>query len=79
MTIIAILPLVITLPNSIFAYVPSHSQSAKLSENISSFTFEIIAESGDYFIVRVVEIHNAPEIKVGDIYYIGKPQMPGNP
>jgi hypothetical protein len=75
-TIIAIVLSVIAFSNAIFAYVPSHSQSAKLPESIGSFTFEIIGESGDYYIVRVVEVHNAPEVNVGDIYHIGKPQIP---
>jgi hypothetical protein len=48
----------------------------KLSENIRSFTFKIVYESGDYFVVRVVEASNAPEVKIGDTYHIGKPQMP---
>lgn len=73
------LVLTIILPSAIFVHLPSYSQtskSTKLSENTSSFTFEIVAELDDYFIVRVIEVQNAPEIKVGDIYYIGKPQMP---
>jgi hypothetical protein len=75
-TIIGFALLLIALPNSILAYAPSHSQRTKLSENIRSFTFEVVYESGDYFVVRVVEASNAPETKIGDVYYIGKPQMP---
>jgi len=48
----------------------------ELSENIRSFTFEVVQESGDYLVVRVVEASNAPEVKIGDIYHIGKPQVP---
>lgn len=75
-TIVSFALLLIALPNSILAYAPSHGHRMKLSENIGSFTFEVVYESGDYFAVRVVEVFNAPEVKIGDIYHIGKPQMP---
>ena len=74
--IIAVALLVIALPNSLFDYVPPHSQNVKAVEDMSSFTFEIIGESGDYFVVRVVEVHNDPGVKVGDIWHISKPQIP---
>jgi hypothetical protein len=74
--IIGMALLAIALPNSLFDYVPSHGGNVKTLEDLSSFTFEIIGESGDYYIVRVVEVHNLPNVRIGDIWHVSKPQIP---
>jgi len=38
------------------------------------FEFQVIGESGNYFIIEVVRVHGLLKVKIGDIYYLAKPQ-----
>jgi len=49
-------------------------ESSKWPEGYIGFELRVIGESGNYFIIEVVRVHGSLKVKIGDIYYLAKPQ-----